>query len=76
MKLNVLLVSDQVRGIDGTGGLGDVATGLVKALGKRDDLDIRLLMPGYQHISEKNLESRFDDVMIADLPVPMGNRIV
>ncbi len=76
MKLNVLLVSDQVRGIDGTGGLGDVATGLVKALGQRDDLDIRLLMPGYQHISEKNLESRFDDVMIADLPVPLGDRIV
>lgn len=76
MKLNVLLVSDQVRGIDGTGGLGDVATGLVKALGRRDDLDIRLLMPGYQHISEKHLESRFDDVMIADLPVPLGDRII
>ena len=76
MKLNVLLVSDQVRGIDGTGGLGDVATGLVKALGKRDDLDIRLLMPGYQHISEKNLESRFDDVLIETLPVPLGDRVV
>lgn len=76
MKLNVLLVSDQVRGIDGTGGLGDVATGLVKALGKRDDLDIRLLMPGYQHISEKNLESRFDDVVIEALAVPLGDRVV
>lgn len=76
MKLNVLLVSDQVRGIDGTGGLGDVATGLAKALGRRDDLDIRLLMPGYQHISEKNLESRFDDVVIESLAVPLGDRVV
>lgn len=76
MKLNVLLVSDQVRGIDGTGGLGDVATGLVKALGKREDLDIRLLMPGYQQISEKNLESRFDDVVIESLAVPLADRIV
>ena len=76
MKLNVLLVSDQVRGIDGTGGLGDVAAGLVKALGKRDDLDIRLLMAGYQQISEQDLESRFDDVVIESLAVPLGDRIV
>lgn len=76
MKLNVLLVSDQVRGIDGTGGLGDVATGLAKALGKRDDIDIRLLTPGYQQISEKGLKSRFDDVVIEALAVPVGERIV
>lgn len=76
MKLNVLLVSDQVRGIDGTGGLGDVATGLAKALGQRDDLEIRLLMPGYQQISEKNLQSRFDDVVIESLSVPLGDRVV
>lgn len=76
MKLNVLLVSDQVRGIDGTGGLGDVASGLAKALGKRDDLDIRLLLPGYQQISEKHLESRFDDVVIESLAVPLGERVV
>src|SRR3954466_8399046 len=76
MKLNVLLVSDQVRGIDGTGGVGDVAAGLVKALGRRDDLDIRLLMPGYQQISEKNLASRFDDVVVESLAVPLGDRVV
>jgi starch synthase len=76
MKLNVLLVSDQVRGIDGTGGLGDVAAGLAKALAKRDDLEIRLLMPGYEKISEKDLESRFSDVVIESLPVPLGHRIV
>lgn len=76
MKLNVLLVSDQVRGIDGTGGLGDVATGLAKSLGKRDDLDIRLLMPGYQQISEKHLKSRFDEVVIESLAVPLGDRVV
>ncbi|MDB5390489.1 MAG: glycogen/starch synthase, ADP-glucose type [Planctomycetaceae bacterium] len=76
MKLNVLLVSDQVRGIDGTGGLGDVAAGLAKALAKRDDLEIRLLMPGYEKISEKNLEARFADVVIESLAVPLGDRIV
>lgn len=76
MKLNVLLVSDQVRGIDGTGGLGDVATGLAKALGKRDDLEIRLLMPGYREISEKKLESRFDNVVVESLAVPLGDQVV
>lgn len=76
MKLNVLLVSDQVRGIDGTGGLGDVAAGLAKALAKRDDLEIRLLMPGYEKISEKNLEARFSDVVIQSLAVPLGDQIV
>lgn len=76
MKLNVLLVSDQVRGIDGTGGLGDVATGLVKALGRRDDLEIRLLMPGYEQISEKNLTDRFEDVVFEALPVALGDSVV
>lgn len=76
MKLNVLLVSDQIRGIDGTGGLGDVATGLAKALGRRPDIDIRLLMPGYQQISEKSLADRFDDVVIEELPVALGERVV
>jgi starch synthase len=76
MKLNVLLVSDQVRGIDGTGGLGDVAAGLAKALAKRDDLEIRLFMPGYEKISEKNLEDRFSDVVLESLDVPLGDRIV
>ena len=56
MKLNVLLVSDQVRGIDGTGGLGDVATGLARELAERDDTDIRVLMPGYEQISERGHE--------------------
>lgn len=76
MKLNVLIVSDQIRGIDGTGGLGDVATGLAKALAKRDDLEIRLLMPGYEKISEKNLERRFENVVLESLPVPLGSSVV
>lgn len=76
MKLNVLLVSDQVRGIDGTGGLGDVATGLAKGLGRRDDIDIRLLMPGYQQISEKGLNDRFENVVVDHLEVPLGDQVV
>lgn len=76
MKLNVLLVSDQVRGIDGTGGLGDVAVGLAKALARRDDMEIRLVMPGYEKISEKNLDKRFSDVVIESLSVPFGDQIV
>ena len=76
MKLNVLLVSDQVRGIDGTGGLGDVATALGKELARRDDVEIRLLMPGYERISEKNVEDRFERIVVADLPIPLGDRIV
>jgi starch synthase len=76
MKLNVLLVSDQVRGIDGTGGLGDVATGLAKALAIRDDLEIRILMPGYEQISEPQLTERFSQVVFESLAVPLGSEIV
>ncbi|MFO1022847.1 MAG: glycogen/starch synthase [Planctomycetales bacterium] len=72
MKLNVLLVSDQVRGIDGTGGLGDVATGLARELAERDDTDIRVLMPGYEQISERGHEKRFEDVIFDDLVIPWG----
>ncbi|MCA9095314.1 MAG: glycogen/starch synthase, partial [Planctomycetaceae bacterium] len=72
MKLNILLVSDQVRGIDGTGGLGDVATGLARELAEREDNAIRCVMPGYEQISEKGHEHRFDDVVFDDLAVPWG----
>jgi glycogen synthase len=51
MKLLVLIVSNQVRGIDGTGGLGDVATALAKALAVKEDIDVRILMPGYKTVS-------------------------
>jgi|GEM_PF-316978 len=75
MQLNVLLASDQVRGIDGTGGLGDVTTALAKELARRKDIDIRIIMPGYQQAAEK-LPALFADVVIPDLRVPMGEDTV
>ena len=45
MPLNVLLASAQVRGIYGTGGLGDVAAGLAQALAAHPEIDARLVLP-------------------------------
>jgi len=75
MKLNVLLVSNQVRGIDGTGGLGDVASALAKILATFEDIDIRVLMPGYRSISGKGLDNRFDNVVKKEIAVPFGEEI-
>ena len=69
MHLKLLLVSDQVRGIDGTGGLGDVATGLAKELSRRNDIEVRLQMPGYPEALE-NAETVIDN-----LQVPWGSEI-
>ncbi len=74
MKLNVLLGSNQVRGIDGAGGLGDVAYALPKALAHRDDVDIRVIMPGFENISRKGLEDRFKKIILPRLTVPIGNK--
>lgn len=60
MKINVLLASIQIRGIDGTGGLGDVPVGLSKVLVSRGDVDIRLVMPGFSEISGSGLFHRFE----------------
>ena len=76
MKLNVLLVSNQVRGIDGAGGLGDVAYALPKALAARDDIDIRVIMPGFENISGIGLEDRFKKVVFPKLSVPFGKQNV
>ncbi len=74
MKLNVFLLSNQIRGIDGAGGLGDVPVGLAKELLTRGDIDIRLAMPGYADINgEKNLADRFDKPPVAQFTVPFGN---
>ena len=78
MRLNVLLLSNQVRGIDGTGGLGDVAVGLAKALLSRGDVNIRLAMPGYIDITEnQKLRNRFNRTRLLrgleGLPVPFGS---
>jgi starch synthase len=80
MKLRVLLVSNQVRGIDGTGGLGDVAAALPKALAVRDDIDIRVLMPGFKEISglrdNPGLANRFDGAPLKSLSIPFGKNDV
>jgi starch synthase len=78
MRLNVLLLSNQVRGIDGVGGLGDVAIGLAKALLSRGDVNIRLAMPGYNDITEnQKLRNRFNRTRLLrgldGLPVPFGS---
>lgn len=78
MRLNVLLLSNQIRGIDGTGGLGDVAIGLAKALASRGDVNIRLAMPGYIDITEnQKLRNRFNQTRLVrgleGLPVPFGS---
>lgn len=77
MRLNVLLVSNQIRGVDGTGGLGDVAVGLCKALLSRQDIDIRLAMPGYAEITEEAaLKKRFDTKpIVTALMVPSGSGV-
>jgi starch synthase len=72
MKINVLLTSVQIRGIDGTGGLGDVPVGLSRFLSQRCDVDIRLVMPGFTTISEKGLDDRFSGKPISSLAVPFG----
>ena len=77
MRLNVLLLSNQIRGIDGAGGLGDVAIGLAKAVASRGDVNIRLAMPGYGDITEnQKLRNRFSHTRLLrgleGLAVPFG----
>ncbi len=73
MDINVLLLSNQIRGVDGTGGLGDVPVGLAKSLLARGDIDIRLAMPGYAEITgEEDLADRFTQEPIQRLTVPFG----
>ena len=78
MNLRILFVSNQIRGIDGTGGLGDVPVGLAKVLIRRGDIDIRLIMPGFEDpISGKDesLTTRFDSTncILSNLAVPYGD---
>lgn len=78
MRLNVLVISNQIRGVDGTGGLGDVPVGLAKALLARGDIDIRLAMPGYAEITERTLENRFapENLVLDGILVPFGSDLV
>ena len=72
MKINVLLASVQIRGIDGSGGLGDVPVGLSRFLSHREDIDIRLVMPGFCSITGKGLEESYSAKPIESLSVPFG----
>jgi starch synthase len=75
MNINVMLVSNQVRGVDGAGGLGDVPVGLGKTLRARGDVDVRVIMPGFEEISGKDLENRFEEsnLVLAGMRVPLGD---
>lgn len=75
MNLKVLLVSNQVRGLDGTGGLADVAFALPKALRQDQDVDVRIITPGFAQVVTPHLEHRFDKLVFSDLKVPFGNDI-
>ncbi|MEW6673463.1 MAG: glycogen/starch synthase [Thermodesulfobacteriota bacterium] len=75
MKMRILMVSNQVRGIDGTGGLGDVAAALAKAMAAKEEVDVRILTPGYKTVSGTNAENRFKSVIAKDIPVPFGDRL-
>lgn len=75
MNLNVLVVSNQIRGIDGAGGLGDVPVGLSRVLAGRGDLHVCLIMPGFDKISGKGLDNRFDpaNLVLRGLAVPLAS---
>lgn len=76
--LRVLLASQQIRGVDGAGGLGDVPVGLAKDLLASGAADVRLIMPGFSNISgvkdHPELEQRFDpkNRVLSGLKVPFG----
>mgnify|MGYP000944411550 CR=1 FL=1 len=66
-KLKILFVSAEVTPFAKTGGLGDVAGSLPKALAQMGN-DVRIVMPRYKSISG-NLE------YVTDFPVSMGSFI-
>lgn len=66
--LKVLFLSPEVVPFAKSGGLADVAGSLPPAL-KRLGMDVRLVMPYYRIIKEKEIESR---VVTRDLKVPLG----
>jgi starch synthase len=71
MKLLVLMVSMQVRRINGTGGLGDVAAALPKALARRGDIGVRVVT-----LAPRALPEGCKLVDALDLAVPLGDQIV
>ncbi|MFO1500946.1 MAG: glycogen/starch synthase [Verrucomicrobiota bacterium] len=78
IKLNILLVTSQVRGVDGAGGLGDVPVGLANELNTGEGVEVGLAMPGYASISGHGLDDRFGEqnLLMRGLQVPFGDRAV
>jgi len=74
-KTNILLPTSQVRGIDSTGGLGEVPVGLGNELLKRGDIDLRL---ADYYSMRGSLEERFPDakLIMPALAVRYGDRDV
>ena len=68
--LRVLFLSVEVESFAKTGGLGDVAAALPKALRERG-VDVRICMPRYGFIPERWLDP---DPAVVNLQVPLGRR--
>ncbi len=69
MKINVLFVSNQIRGINSQGGLGDVAKQLPLALSENNNIDIRLITPYFNDIPEDIKKT----ILIKEFNVPFGD---
>ena len=68
--LRVLFLSAEVETFAKTGGLGDVAAALPKALRQRG-VDVRVCMPRYSQIPDSHLDP---EPVLAQLAVPVGDR--
>jgi len=71
-KLKILMVYSEVAPFSKTGGLGDVAGGLPKAL-KSMEHDVRIITPQYQSINERKYVLR-DVIRLQNIPVSLGSQ--
>jgi len=71
--LNILFVSSEVAPFGKTGGLGDVASALPRALGARGH-DVRVVMPMYKRV--QTADRTFENVVRDAVVVLGGNRYV
>ncbi len=69
-KTKVLFLSPEAVPFAKTGGLADVAGALPPAL-KRLGLDVRLVLPLYRTVHEKNIETT---LLLEKFPVPLGTQ--
>jgi len=70
MTMRVFIVSGQVRGLYGTGGLGDVAAALAKAVATRGDVEVRVVM-----LASANLTDGCNCIPV-ELEVPLSGRAI